>query len=92
MARVFLDLDRLGAHSINHTEMGVICVSSAHIPSLLKLASKLPTLKGIVSLEPLLAEAKTILSAWGEQVGIKVMELSEGMVIFLRNEDDTHSL
>ncbi len=45
----------------------------------MRLSSKLPTLKIIVAMEPLEFESKTILTAWGEQVGIKVMDLSDGV-------------
>lgn len=59
--------------------MPIIFVAVQHIPRLLRLSSKLPTLKIIVAMEPLEFESKTILTAWGEQVGIKVMDLSEGV-------------
>ena len=59
--------------------MPIIFVAVQHIPKLLKLSSKIPTLKIIVAMEPLEFESKNILAAWGDQVGIKVMDLSEGM-------------
>lgn len=62
---------------INHTEMTVVAVSPAHVSTVLKLAGKVPTLKVIVAMAPLSAEAKQIYHAWGEQVGIKVMDLHE---------------
>ena len=39
---------------------------------------KIPTLKYLVSMEPLTEESRSILRAWGEQVGIKVMDIVEG--------------
>ncbi|KAJ3551143.1 hypothetical protein NM688_g4894 [Phlebia brevispora] len=62
---------------INHTDMPLIFVTSQHIPKLLKISSKIPTLKIIVAMEPLELESKTILAAWGEQVGVKIMDLPE---------------
>lgn len=59
--------------------MPIIFVAPQHIPKLLKLSSKIPTLKIIVAMEPLEFEAKNILTAWGDQAGIKIMDMSEGM-------------
>lgn len=61
--------------------MGVICCAPGHVPSVLKLAPQIPTLKVIVSMETLPAESKAILSQWGEQVGIKVLNLADGNVM-----------
>jgi len=62
---------------VNHTEMTIICVAPAHIPTLLKLAPQLSYLKVIVSMDVLAAEEMNILTVWGESVGIKVMNLAE---------------
>ncbi|KAI0664918.1 acetyl-CoA synthetase-like protein [Cubamyces menziesii] len=73
--------DTLGKDSaefiINHAELTVIFATPAHIPSLLKLAPKTPTLKMIVAMEPLSPETKGVLSAWGETVNVQIKELSE---------------
>lgn len=63
--------------SVNHTEMTLVAVSIAHVSTVLKLAAKLPTLKVIVAMAEIPAEEKKIYQAWGEQVGIKVMDLPE---------------
>ena len=44
---------------------------------------KIPTLKYLVSMEPLTEESRSILRAWGEQVGIKVMDIVEGKPFLL---------
>ncbi|KAI0705828.1 acetyl-CoA synthetase-like protein [Cytidiella melzeri] len=62
---------------INHVDMTALFVAPQHIPSLLKMASKLPTLKCIVSMETLPVEAKNVLVAWGQTLGMKVMDLPE---------------
>ena len=68
--------------SINHAELTVIFATPAHIPSLLKLAPKTPTLKMIVAMEPLSPETKGVLSAWGETVNVQIKELSERTSLF----------
>ncbi|KAI0374775.1 acetyl-CoA synthetase-like protein [Pilatotrama ljubarskyi] len=73
--------DTLGKDSaefiINHAELTVVFATSQHIPSLLKLAPKTPTLKMIIAMEDLTPEAKSVLSAWGETVNVQIKELSE---------------
>ena len=64
--------------SINHVEMTLCALSPQHIPTILKMAPKVPTLKVLVSLDPIPEEEKKILSAWGHSVGIKVIDLEEG--------------
>ena len=69
--------------SINHTEMSLCVLSPQHIPTLLKMAPQIPTLKVLVSLDTLPAEEKKILVAWGSTVGVKVMDLEEGNALQL---------
>lgn len=66
--------------SINHVEMTLCALSPQHIPTLLKMAPKIPTLKVLVSLDVIPADEKKILTAWGQSVGIKVLDLEEGSV------------
>ncbi len=63
--------------SINHAELTVIFATPTHIPSLLKLVPQCPKLKMIVAMDPLPAQAKTALAAWGETLNVQVKELSE---------------
>ncbi|KAI8998742.1 acetyl-CoA synthetase-like protein [Trametes punicea] len=73
--------DTLGKDSavfiINHAELTVVFANPTHIPALLKLAPKTPTLRMVIAMEPLSPETKAVLSAWGETVNIKIMELAE---------------
>ena len=57
--------------------MTLVAVSPAHVSMVLKLAGKIPTLKVIVTMSALPAESKQIYHAWGEQVGIKIVDLPE---------------
>jgi long-chain acyl-CoA synthetase len=73
--------DTLGKDSveyiINHAQLPIIFTTPDHIPALLKMSSKIPTLKVIVSFDPLDKQVRNALSSWGETVGIQVKELSE---------------
>ncbi|BGP12285.1 hypothetical protein JCM10213_000019 [Rhodosporidiobolus nylandii] len=70
-----------------HASTRVVFASSVHIPELLKLASKVPCIKAVVSLDAWSTiEAKTArpgarpaetLKKWGESVGVKVMDIVE---------------
>ncbi|KAI0637080.1 acetyl-CoA synthetase-like protein [Trametes polyzona] len=62
---------------INHAELTIVFATPAHIPALLKLAPKTPTLKMIVAMDELTSQAKTVLAAWGETVNVQVKEISE---------------
>ncbi|KAI0079971.1 acetyl-CoA synthetase-like protein [Panus rudis PR-1116 ss-1] len=64
-------------YSINHAETTVVFAAAQHIPSLLKLAPKIAVVKIIVSMDPLSADSKSILTAWGQEQGIKIMDFSE---------------
>ncbi|PQE24780.1 AMP-binding enzyme protein [Rutstroemia sp. NJR-2017a BVV2] len=63
---------------VNHATLACVATSLPHIPTLLKLASKLPTLKLIISLDPLYDGEKPgnskgdILKALAEDVGISI--------------------
>lgn len=70
--------------SINHSEITIIFAAPSHIPSLLKLAARCPVLKMVVAMEPLTAETKSVLTAWGETVNVEVKELSESMSCTMR--------
>ncbi|TBU65954.1 acetyl-CoA synthetase-like protein [Dichomitus squalens] len=72
-----LGKDSVGAFSINHAELTVIFATPAHIPALLKLAPKCPTLKLVVAMDDLTAQTKSVLSAWGETAGVQIKEQSE---------------
>ncbi|KAI0781049.1 acetyl-CoA synthetase-like protein [Trametes elegans] len=72
--------DTLGKDSagiINHAELTVIFATPEHIPALLKLAPKTPTLKLIVAMDDLSSETKSVLSAWGETVNVEIKQFAE---------------
>ncbi|KAF9228645.1 long-chain-fatty-acid-CoA ligase [Gyrodon lividus] len=73
--------DTLGKDSveyiINHAQLSIIFTTADHIPALLKMSSKIPVLKMIVSFDPLDKQVRNALSSWGETAGIQLKELSE---------------
>ncbi|KAI6043089.1 long-chain-fatty-acid-CoA ligase [Pisolithus marmoratus] len=73
--------DTLGRESveyiINHAHLPIIFTTPDHIATLLKLAAIIPSLKVIVSFDPLGDDVKGLLSSWGETMGIRITELSE---------------
>lgn len=58
--------------------MTVVYASPEHIPFLLTIAPKLPTLKLIISIEPLEDDEKRVLVAWGKTSNVKVKDIAEG--------------
>ncbi|TCD68839.1 hypothetical protein EIP91_009553 [Steccherinum ochraceum] len=62
---------------INHAETSIVFASPRNIPALLKLSSRTPCLKIIVSMEDLSSEQKGILTAWSDSRGIQLMTVSE---------------
>ena len=74
--------------------MTLCALSPQHIPTLLKMASKIPTLKVLVAMEAIPEEEKKILTAWGQSVGIKVLDLEDGRLHIILNLycDETHCI
>lgn len=64
--------------SLNHTDSAFVAAASQHIPTILKLSSRIPTVKAIVSMEKLSDEARKIYEAWGGEVGIKIFDIPQG--------------
>lgn len=69
---------------INHAQLTAVCSSVSHIAMLLRLAPRCPTLKLIISLDPLSAEGelpgtskKDILSALAAQHGVQVHDMRD---------------
>ncbi|KWU41597.1 acetyl-CoA synthetase-like protein [Rhodotorula sp. JG-1b] len=72
---------------VNHSESRVIFANPAHIPDLLKLASKMPQVKAIVSLDSWSSiqaknsrpgiQTAAAMTQWGDSVGIKVLDIVE---------------
>ena len=68
-------------YSINHSHLTVVFATVQHIPTLLALASKVPMLKMIVSIDDLQDEPKRILTAWGNVAKVEVTELRDCMCL-----------
>ncbi|KAI9843379.1 MAG: hypothetical protein M1838_002634 [Thelocarpon superellum] len=68
---------------INHAAMVCVATTLAHIPTLLKLKPRLPTLKIIISLDPLGEEElpgqskESLLNEWAKEVGAAVISLKD---------------
>ncbi|KAL1843008.1 hypothetical protein VTJ49DRAFT_3485 [Mycothermus thermophilus] len=68
---------------INHSELVVVACSLPHIPTLIKLAPRTPTLKVIISLDPLDAgemaghSKRDLLSAAAANVGLKIVSMAD---------------
>lgn len=69
---------------INHASLSAVCTSLSHIPTLLKLAPRCPSLKVIISLDPLSdgeelpgTSKKDILNAIANEKGIQIYPMSE---------------
>lgn len=69
---------------INHAGLAAVCTSLAHIPTLLKLAPRCPTLKIIVSMDPLTTGGELpgtskadILNALASDVGVSIYHIND---------------
>ncbi|EME47202.1 hypothetical protein DOTSEDRAFT_69225 [Dothistroma septosporum NZE10] len=67
---------------INHAELTSVCCSVSHIPALLKLAPRCPSLKMIISLDPIAIDGelpgtskKDLLNALAAQHGVTIHEM-----------------
>lgn len=83
--------DTLGADAVefiaNHASTRVVFASSLHIPELLKLVKSVPSIKAVVSLDAWTdieakgvkpsAKSRDAFKAWGETVGVKVLDIVE---------------
>ena len=63
--------------SINHADLTIVFAAPEHIPFLLTLSPKLPTLKYIVSLEPTEDDQKRVLTAWSKTRNITFMDIED---------------
>ncbi|CAK7223625.1 medium-chain fatty acid-CoA ligase faa2 [Sporothrix curviconia] len=76
---------------INHAELACVVASLAHIPTLLKLAPRTPTLKIIVSVDPLDAgepeglSKGSLLTKMASDHGVKIYSMTEVEEIGLRS-------
>ena len=61
---------------MNHAEIQMVFVSANHITSMLKLATKIPLLKVIISIDPL-EDSIDHIRGWAAEYDVKVYEFSE---------------
>ncbi|KAH0830405.1 hypothetical protein J3R83DRAFT_1799 [Lanmaoa asiatica] len=66
--------DTLG---IDSSSLSIVFTTPDHIPTLLRMSSKIPVLKMIVSFDPLDKQIRHALVLWGETVGVQIKDLSE---------------
>ncbi|KAG6335217.1 hypothetical protein ID866_3862 [Astraeus odoratus] len=63
--------------SIDHAQLSIVFTSPDHIAALLRLASKVPNLKVIVSFDTLDDEVRSVFLSWAESLSIRIMDLTE---------------
>ncbi|WVQ80017.1 hypothetical protein IAT38_002118 [Cryptococcus sp. DSM 104549] len=61
----------------NHCPLSIVFASANHLSTLIKVAPKCPTLRIIVSMDPLPAEQRSILSQWAASVDLELLEYQE---------------
>lgn len=80
-----------GEYILNHGELACVIASLPHIPTLLKLAPRVPSLKLIISLDPLDAgepaghSKRDLLNKAAADIGIKIFSMEEVEAIGLRS-------
>jgi len=62
---------------INHSPLSIVFTASSHIPALLKVAPKCPSLRVIVSMDTLMEREGSVLRAWAETTGVELWELPD---------------
>ena len=86
-------ISQMGNYSINHANLTIVFTTSDHVPTLLKLKSKAPTLRMIVAIDEITADAAQLLKAWADSLKIVFQELPVcGYLIYLRSCDLKSSL
>lgn len=70
-------------YSINHANLTIVFTTSNHVPTLLKLKAKAPTLKMIVIVDEITADAAQLLKVWADSLQIVFQELSTCEHVFV---------
>lgn len=63
--------------STNHCPLSIIFASTNHIPSILKMAPKCPSLKIVVAIDPLTRAERDVLSQWANSVNLELLDMLE---------------
>ncbi|TYJ55760.1 hypothetical protein B9479_003537 [Cryptococcus floricola] len=61
----------------NHCPLSVVVASRDHITSLLKIAPQCPSLRAVVSMDPLSSSEHNVLKQWADTVGITLLTFDE---------------
>lgn len=63
--------------STNHCPLPIIFSSANHLTDILKLAPRCPSLRAVVSMDPISAAERDVLSQWAASVGILLLDQTE---------------
>ena len=63
--------------SIHHANLTVVFTTTDHVPKLLELKSKVPTLKMIVTIDDISTDAAKLLNSWAASLGVVFQELAD---------------
>lgn len=72
-----LTYNALSEYVINHAELSVVFCSSNHIADLIKNSANCPTLKLIVSFDPIDADMRASLFEPATKTGVQIREMAE---------------
>ncbi|KAK4684188.1 long-chain acyl-CoA synthetase, partial [Tremellales sp. Uapishka_1] len=61
----------------NHCPLSVVFAAANHLPSLLKIAPKCPSLKAIVTMDVLPPAERDVLTQWAASVGVELLDMAE---------------
>lgn len=70
---------------INHADIPVVFTTSDHVPTLLKLKPKIPSLRRIVNVDKISSDASNLLKEWSHSQGVIFEQLADcGFSYFFR--------
>ncbi|KAJ3332980.1 Long chain acyl-CoA synthetase 7 peroxisomal [Gonapodya sp. JEL0774] len=82
--------DTLGAdvveYIVNHAEAEIVVTSTDKIAGLLKIASKMPVMKAIISMDSLDSEAGAALRAWAAEKNVVLLDWPEAIALGKANK------
>lgn len=61
----------------NHCPLPIVFSSSNHLAELLKIAPECPSLRVVVSMDPLSKSETRILGSWAESIGVELLSMAE---------------
>ena len=63
--------------STNHCPLSIVFSSANHIPSLLKIAPKCPSLRAVVCMDPMTHQQKDVLQQWASSIDVELLDMLE---------------